>query len=118
MVSRKLRLVPKGQEKRFCGFSNNGAEDGSSCQMTLPRISEGTPGQTGRLKSGQEISVTRRQGGRAGETQDQMLQSLTGTQPALGLPEPAEGNTNPLHVPRKQAVAGSEGQEERLGGSL
>lgn len=57
MVSRKLRLVPKEQEKRFCGFSNNGAEDGSSCQMTSPSISEGTPGQTGELKSGQEASV-------------------------------------------------------------
>lgn len=86
--------------------------------MTSPRISEGTPGQTGGLKSGQQVPVTRRQGDRAGETRDHMVQSLTGTQQALALPEPAKGGRNPLHVPRKQAVVGREGQEERLGGSL
>lgn len=48
-------------------------------------------------------------GRRAGETQDQMTQRLTGTQQALAFPELAEGDTSPLHVPQKQDVEGSEG---------
>lgn len=54
-------------------------------------------------------------GRRAGETQDQMTQRLTGTRQALAFPEPAEGDTSPLHVPRKQDVEGSEGAGRVVG---
>lgn len=83
------------EERRFCGFSNSGVEDGTSCQISLsprPKVLTGHMGQMGRLKADREAKRLERSE-RAAETQDQTMQGSMGIQQALALPEPAERGT-------------------------